>query len=198
MKNGKKWIIIGVVVMIMMSSMVFATVTRSQPGNGNTVTYTTDALTGSYTKAYWAVNENVAACDVTGAVCSVTNADCSYNNGAIRVISYTPDGGGPLPTSVMVIVSGTGLCPLNSGQYVESLPGNLGSATSLTGSVSLDFSGGSCNGQSDIDCDGTIGLQEILDTIANIYGDTTYFGPGTFSTSNVGVPITGYYGATIS
>ena len=54
------------------------------------------------------------------------------------------------------------------------------------------------NGQPDRDCGGTITLQEILDTIANVYGDTTYFSPGTFSSANIGLQITGYYGAIIS
>ena len=45
----------------------------------------------------------------------------------------------------------------------------------------------------DRDCSGVISLQEILDSIANIYGDTTYFSSGTFTSSNIGIYIAGYY-----
>ena len=56
---------------------------------------------------------------------------------------------------------------------------------------------GTCT-EADIDCDGTIILQEILNAISNVYGDTTYFSSGTFSSANIGRAITGYYGAIIS
>ena len=55
--------------------------------------------------------------------------------------------------------------------------------------------GAGCNTDADRDCSGTITLQEILDALANIYGDTTYFSSGTFTSSNIGIYITGYYGA---
>ena len=61
-----------------------------------------------------------------------------------------------------------------------------------------DIGGTSCNGDADRDCDGTIVLQEILNAIANVYGDTTYFSQGTFTSGNIATIITGYYGAIIS
>ena len=188
--------IIPIIIAILMSSIVFATINRDQPGGSDTIRYTTGVLTGSYDKAYWAVDENVASCDVTNAICSGTNVDCDYVGGAIRVVAYTPDGGGSIAQSVTVTVTGTGSCPLNNGYGVESYTDTPGSSTSLSGSVTLSL-GGACNGQSDRDCSGTISLQEILDAIANIYGDTTYFSIGTFISSNIGIQITGYYGAMI-
>ena len=75
-----------------------------------------------------------------------------------------------------------------------------GGQGSFTGS--MDFIGSKgvseCNSDADIDCDGTIVLQEILDTIANVYGDTTYFSSGKFTSANIATIITGYYGAIIS
>jgi len=133
--------IIPILILILMSSMAFAAVTRS--GGGTAVTYTS-TLTGSYTAAYWAVDDATVGCTVTSATCTgLTNVDCDYTAGAIRLVSYTPEAGGTLDTDVTVTVTGSGTCSLN-GEYVESSPGNLGSATALTGSVTLDFGVAGC------------------------------------------------------
>jgi hypothetical protein len=158
-----KTIIIIMAMAIITSTIVLGAVTRS--GNNDIVTYTS-GLTGSYTKAYWAIEEDVSSCTVTGVSCSGANVGCSYANDIIRVVSYTPVSGGTLQSSVAVTVSGSGSCSLNNGQYVESEPGNLGGAISLSGSTSLTLSGGGCC-NADSNCDSTITWSELDAYISN-------------------------------
>ncbi len=129
------------------------------------MTYTTNGLTAaSYGKAYWSVDENVASCSVTGASCSGTNVDCTYVGGAIRVVAYTPEGGGAITKSVQVSVTGTGSCALTNGLGVESYDGIGGSASSVGGSATLSL-GVACNNSADTNNNCVIDNPELLNYI---------------------------------
>lgn len=172
-------IIISFLMVVLLSSVAFAAVTRS--GGGTSVTYSTTMAT-TYSKAYWAVDDIVGSgCSGIGVSCSVTNGDCSYVGGAIRVVGYTVEAGGNMPSSITVSVSGTGSCSLNNGNYVESYPGNLGSSTLLSGSVSLSLSV-SCNTDADTNCDGCVHDTEFPSAVNDWKGSQTYISDSEFPT----------------
>lgn len=149
-----KKMIIMVLMMICLSSIAFAAVTRSGSGN-NVVTYTS-ALTSTYTKAYWAVEDPVIGCTISGVSCTGTNVDCNYVGGAIRVVSYTPDGGGTLASSVQLTITGTDVCTIGPGSFVESTDIEVKTAETLVGTLSATLGGGGCSiyGDTYPDCNG--------------------------------------------
>ena len=164
-KKMKK-IIVMLTMFCLMSSLVFATVSRNI--NGNQITYST-TIGGSYDRAYWAVRDTVGSgCTGISVVCTGTNIACDYSNNEIRLVANTPDGGGTLESSTVVTVTGDGACTLNNGEYVESTPGNLGSPTPISGSGELILGAGGpeCNtdadGMYDGSCDGCVDSNEWI------------------------------------
>ena len=118
----------------------------SRTTSGSTVTYSTTMAT-NYPRAYYVVYDVVpSGCTVNSVSCSTSNAECGYYtpDRSIRVVGYTSEAGGSLPTSVSVSVSGSGSCSLNNGQYAESYntgsSSNIGSITNLVGTPVLQLS----------------------------------------------------------
>ena len=163
-------IIISLIMVVLMCSLVMATVTRT--GSENTITYSSNMAT-TYPKAYWAVYEVVpSGCTVSSVSCSVSNG-CSYVSAdkSIRVTGYTAEAGGSMPPSITVTVSGTGSCLLNNGDYVESYNTGTqavtGSLTDISGSISMSLGGGSCNTEADTNCDGCVSDPEFPVSVVN-------------------------------
>lgn len=160
-------IIISLLIMVLMSSMVFA-VSRSI--SGTTVTYSTTVIPSTnLPKAYWAVEDMVNGCIISSISCSVTNGDCSYIGGSIRVVGYTAEAGGSMPSIIAVSVLGTGACSLN-GNWVESYNDGVQAVIGSSQSVGSDTMslGIECNTDADTNCDGTVADMELL-SYANLW-----------------------------
>ena len=160
--------------LVLLSSVAFAAVSRSAANN--VVTYTTGVATSFY-KAYYAVNDIVpAGCTITQQpTCAGNYQSCSYvsSDRSLRVVGYTAEAGGSMPSSVAVTVVGTGSCTLGNFNYAESYKATsggaavLGSSTSVTDSDALTLSVAACSTKGDTSspCDGKVSNQELLNYI---------------------------------
>ena len=170
--------------------------------SGTTITYTAGSgFSGSLTKGYYGVEDILsgAGCSLNAIAKTTCGTNCEYSisSNTIRLVAYTPDGGGIIGTTKSITVSGSGTSCTLSGTYAEA-PGvqAVTPPLAITGQSALSLVS-PCNGQADRNCDGTVTQTEIIDAIKNIYGDTTYFAVGTFTSANIGQHITAYYGAKI-
>ena|SRR3990167_4859124 len=133
-----KFIVIILAMTILMSLIVSATITRYKVSD--TIVRYDNSDNGIYSRAYWAVEETIN-CQETSVLCTSTdiNTNCGYFGGKIKIVGYTPDGGGQIPTSISVTLNGPDSCTLDSGIYVVSTPISLGSEVILNPSITLTF-----------------------------------------------------------
>lgn len=163
MAKNKKIIWIIPISIVLLSSLVFADVTRS--GVGASITYSTNMAT-TYQRAYWAVEEIVpSGCIISSVSCS--SGQCSYSNGIIHAVGYTAESGGNMPSSISINIVGTGSCYLNNGHFVESYNDGanivLGSSTILSQVWPLTLTAQSCNNAADKNTNCFIEDMELLD-----------------------------------
>lgn len=160
-----KKLIISLIMMVLLSSMVFA-VTRGV--SGTTVTYTAStSFNIGIAKAYWSIEDSISGCTLNSVSKTSCGSNCEYSviSGKIRLVAYTPEAGGTVGNSKSITLSGSGTGCTLSGSYAEA-PGVAGSLMSM-GSSSIDLEV-ACNTDADTNCNGIVADSELL-SYANLW-----------------------------
>lgn len=93
--------------------------------SGTTITYTAGSgFSGSLTKGYYAVEDTISGtgCSLNAVTKTTCGTNCEYSiaSNKIRLVAYTPDGGGVIGASKSITVSGSGSGCTLSGTYAEA------------------------------------------------------------------------------